>query len=74
MGVDITKPLEAPSLGLGSNKNYEEFFAWYVVFGDCDIDYSVKVDKLTVMRQISHPPVKVDEDFFVVEVIGMVFN
>lgn len=68
LGVDISKPFEAVSLGLGDEKSYEEYFTWYIVFGTSDIDYSEKVGDLKVYRQLSHPNTQLNEEHFVLEV------
>jgi len=74
MGVDVSKPLEAPSMGLGKNKQYKEYFAWYVVFGECDVDFAIKLGDLTIYRQLSYPPTNLDEMYFVLEITGIVFK
>lgn len=74
LGVDISKPFEAVSLGLSAVNKPEEYFAWYVVFGKCVVDYAEKVDDLSVYRQLSHPRTDIDEEHFVLEVFGMKFK
>lgn len=74
MGVDITKPFEAPAYGLKVDHDYEEYFAWYIVFGKCDADYARKIGEHTIFATGGHPKTGVEEDHFVLQVDDIIFK
>ena len=74
MGVDISKPFEAPAYGLKLDKGYEEYFAWYIIFGKCDADYARKLGENTIFATEGHPSTNIEEDHFVLQVDGIIFK
>ena len=74
MGVDITKPFEAPVYGLKVDHDYEEYFAWYIVFGNYDVNYARKLGEHTIFATGGHPRTEIEEDHFVFQVDNIIFK
>lgn len=66
MNVDICRPFELMSLEKGDNR-IEYMLCQYIVFGECDDDYSFEIDNVKLEKSSLHPPTSIKDEHFVLE-------
>lgn len=72
MGVNIEKPFEAVSLSDEEDTNgMMEYFAWYIVKGDCGLDYEIKINNLKIIKAVDYPNPCLQDDYFVLVVYNI---
>lgn len=64
MKVDILRPFELIYIELGDIVEYQ---CQYVVFGECEDDFSEILDGIKLVKCSSHPSTDIDEEHFVLE-------
>lgn len=74
LGVDTEKPFEAVSFETREVYGYDLYFAWYIVFGECEDDYKISVDGLDIIKATSYPNTGIEENHFVLETSLMEFR
>lgn len=74
LGADIERPFEAPSFGMSDTHNYEQYYAWYIIIGECDDNYARKLGNLTIHKASHYPGTNVTEQHFVLEVNNIIIK
>jgi len=72
MGVNIEKPFEAVALSDDKDKNgMMEYFAWYIVKGECGIDYEIKINNIKITKAVEYPNPQLNDQYFALEVSNL---
>ena len=69
LGADIEKPLE--TMPLEPENGFLEYCAQYLVFGECEDDFSFENGETECRKAVSHPSIEAEEPYFVLECFGV---
>lgn len=65
MNIDILRPFELVSIDIDNKIEYLQ--CQYIVFGQCEDDFSVIINGMKFENAISHPSTDIDSEHFVLE-------
>lgn len=66
MNIDVLRPFELMSTELNDNE-IEYSLCQYVVYGNCEEDYSIWIDNVQFGKSACHPSTNIVEEHFILE-------
>ena len=69
LGAEIEKPFE--TMPMEPEDGFLEYCAQYLVFGECEDDFSFENGETEWRKALSHPSVEAKEPYFVLECFGV---